>query len=66
MSNHPKPERLNIFTRQVVKYAELVAPRDRYLANVRKLTVDINHLDATIGLFDGMAKAKAASLPNGR
>lgn len=57
MSNAPKPERPNTIAGVVAKHTELVALRDRCLANVRKLTVDIDHLDAAIRLFNGTADA---------
>ncbi|KAJ0346239.1 hypothetical protein COL154_013895 [Colletotrichum chrysophilum] len=36
----------------VAKHAELTALREKYKAEIKKLTVDIDHLDATIWLFD--------------
>lgn len=56
MSNLPKPERPNTVAGLVAKHTELVALRDRYQASIRKLTVDIDHLDAAIRLFDGTAE----------
>ena len=55
MSNAPKPERPNTLAGLVAKHTELVALRERYHDQVRKLTVDIDHLDAAIRLFDGTA-----------
>lgn len=39
------------------KHAELTELRERYRAEIKKLTVDIDHLDATIRLFDPDADA---------
>ena len=39
----------------VAKHTELTVLRDRYRAEIRKLTVDIDHLDAAIRLFDSAA-----------
>lgn len=36
----------------VHKHAELTALREQYRAEIKKLTVDIDHLDASIRLFD--------------
>lgn len=55
MSNAPKPERPNTLSGLVAKHQELVTLRERYHDQVRKLTVDIDHLDAAIRMFDGMA-----------
>lgn len=52
MKNTPSYERPNTVSGLVAKHAELSALRDRYKAEIRKLTVDIDHLDATIRLFD--------------
>jgi hypothetical protein len=43
----------------VAKHAELNALRDRYKAEIKKLTVDIDHLDAAIRLFDPNADTYA-------
>lgn len=56
MSNAPKPARPNTLSGLVAKHAELRALRDSYEAQVKKLTVDIDHLDAAIRLFDGTAE----------
>ena len=53
MSNAPKPERPNTLAGLVAKHQELVTLRERYHDQIRKLTVDIDHLDAAIRLFDG-------------
>ncbi|WP_461428444.1 hypothetical protein [Gymnodinialimonas sp.] len=45
-------ERPNTVSGLVAKHAELSALRDRYKAEIKKLTVDIDHLDASIRLFD--------------
>lgn len=45
-------ERPNTVSGLVAKHAELSALRDRYKAEIKKLTVDIDHLDAAIRLFD--------------
>ncbi|WP_210240269.1 hypothetical protein [Amaricoccus solimangrovi] len=59
MSNMPKPDRPNTLAGLVAKHYELRAMRDRYEAQIKKLTVDIDHLDAAIRLFDGTADHKA-------
>lgn len=55
MSNAPKSERPNTLAGLVAKHQELVTLRERYHDQIRKLTVDIDHLDAAIRLFDGTA-----------
>ncbi len=45
-------ERPNTVSGLVAKHKELSMLRDRYKAEIRKLTVDIDHLDASIRLFD--------------
>ncbi len=45
-------ERPNTVSGLVAKHAELSALRDKYKAEIKKLTVDIDHLDAAIRLFD--------------
>lgn len=59
MSNMPKPDRPNTLAGLVAKHYELRALRDRYEAQIKKLTVDIDHLDAAIRLFDGTADHKS-------
>lgn len=59
MSNTPKYERPNTVSGLVAKHAELLALRDRYKAEIKKITVDIDHLDAAIRLFDPMADSYA-------
>ncbi|MEX1306391.1 MAG: hypothetical protein WEA84_14650 [Rhodovibrionaceae bacterium] len=50
-------ERPNTIFGLKAKHAELTALRRRYRAEIRKLTVDIDHLDAAIRLFDPNADA---------
>ncbi len=45
-------ERPNTVAGLVEKHKELCDLRERYRAEIKKLTVDIDHLDACIGLFD--------------
>lgn len=52
-------ERPNTVAGIVAKHAELSALRDRYKAEIKKLTVDIDHLDAAIRLFDPNADTYA-------
>lgn len=52
-------ERPNTVSGLVAKHAELSALRDRYKAEIKKLTVDIDHLDAAIRLFDPNADTYA-------
>src|SRR5680860_1450837 len=52
-------ERPNTVSGLVAKHAELSALRDRYKAEIKKLTVDIDHLDASIRLFDPNADSYA-------
>lgn len=52
-------ERPNTVAGLVSKHAELSALRDRYKAEIKKLTVDIDHLDAAIRLFDPNADTYA-------
>ena len=59
MDNAPKYERPNTVAGLVAKHAELSALRDRYKAEIKKLTVDIDHLDAAIRLFDPQADTYA-------
>ena len=59
MDNAPKYERPNTVAGLVAKHAELSALRDRYKAEIKKLTVDIDHLDAAIRLFDPNADTYA-------
>lgn len=48
-------ERPNTVAGLVAKHKELCDLRDRYAAEIKKLTVDIDHLDACIRLFDPAA-----------
>jgi hypothetical protein len=52
-------ERPNTVSGLVAKHAELSALRDRYKIEIKKLTVDIDHLDASIRLFDPSADSYA-------
>jgi len=45
-------ERPNTVAGLTAKHAELTALREEYRAAIKKLTVDIDHLDAAIRLFD--------------
>jgi hypothetical protein len=45
-------ERPNTVSGLVAKHAELTALRERYKDQIKKLTVDIDHLDAAIRIFD--------------
>lgn len=48
-------ERPNTVAGLIAKHKELCDLRERYQAEVKKLTVDIDHLDACIRLFDPSA-----------
>ena len=48
-------DRPNTVAGLVAKHRELMALRDKYRAEIKKLTVDIDHLDAAIRLFDPQA-----------
>lgn len=52
MMNTPNYDRPNTVAGLVGKHRELTALRDKYRAEIKKLTVDIDHLDAAIRLFD--------------
>ena len=45
-------ERPNTVSGLQAKRRELISLRDQFEANIKKLTVDIDHLDASIRLFD--------------
>lgn len=45
-------DRPNTVAGLVGKHAELLALREKYRAEIKKLTIDIDHLDAAIRLFD--------------
>jgi hypothetical protein len=45
-------DRPNTVAGLVGKHAELTALREKYRSEIKKLTVDIDHLDAAIRLFD--------------
>lgn len=59
MKNTPTYERPNTVAGLVAKHKELSDLRDRYRAEIKKLTVDIDHLDAAIRLFDPQADTYA-------
>jgi hypothetical protein len=52
MVDFSKYDRPNTVAGLVAKHAELMALRERYRDEIKKLTVDIDHLDAAIRLFD--------------
>lgn len=52
-------DRPNTVSGLVAKHAELLALREKYRAEIKKLTVDIDHLDAAIRLFDPNADTSA-------
>lgn len=52
-------DRPNTVAGLVAKHAELNALRDKYKAEIKKITVDIDHLDAAIRLFDPNADTYA-------
>jgi hypothetical protein len=52
IKNAPAYERPNTVSGLVAKHAELSALRERYKDQIKKLTVDIDHLDAAIRIFD--------------
>jgi hypothetical protein len=52
-------ERPNTVSGLVAKHKELSELRERYRAEIKKLTVDIDHLDACIRLFDPKADSYA-------
>ncbi|WP_116083180.1 hypothetical protein [Tropicimonas sp. IMCC34011] len=52
MSNEPTYQRPNTVAGLVAKHKELSDLRERYKVEIKKLTVDIDHLDAAIRLFD--------------
>lgn len=59
MSNTPKYDRPNTVSGLVAKHAELNALREKYKGEIKKLTVDIDHIDAAIRLFDPQADTYA-------
>lgn len=59
MKNSITYDRPNTVSGLVAKHKELNALRDRYKAEIKKLTVDIDHLDAAIRLFDPDANTYA-------
>ncbi|WP_022693725.1 hypothetical protein [Ponticaulis koreensis] len=52
MQNDTKYERPNTVSGLVAKHKELMDLREKYKAEIKKLTCDIDHLDAAIRLFD--------------
>jgi hypothetical protein len=52
-------ERPNTVSGLVAKHKELSELRERYRAEIKKLTIDIDHLDACIRLFDPGADSYA-------
>lgn len=59
MDTETKYDRPNTVAGLVAKHAELIALREKYKAEIKKLTVDIDHLDAAIRLFDPNADTYA-------
>lgn len=59
MSDDPKYQRPNTVAGLVAKHKELMDLRERYREEIKKLTVDIDHLDACIRLFDPTADTAA-------
>lgn len=59
MSDDVKYERPNTVAGLIAKHKELSTLRDQYRAEIKKLTVDIDHLDAAIRLFDPNADTYA-------
>lgn len=59
MVDTSKYDRPNTVSGLVAKHAELSELRERYKAEIKKLTVDIDHLDAAIRLFDPNADTSA-------
>ena len=52
MMNDTRYDRPNTVAGLVAKHKELSDLREKYRAEIKKLTVDIDHLDAAIRLFD--------------
>lgn len=52
-------DRPNTVAGLVAKHKELSDLRERYRAEIKKLTIDIDHLDAAIRLFDPKAETYA-------
>jgi len=59
MTDFSKYDRPNTVAGLVAKHAELTALREKYRAEIKKITVDIDHLDAAIRLFDPEADTYA-------
>ena len=52
MTEETQYERPNTVSGLKAKHKELSVLREKYKAEIKKLTVDIDHLDAAIRLFD--------------
>ena len=59
MTDAPRYDRPNTVAGLVAKHKELCDLRERYKAEIKKLTVDIDHLDAAIRLFNPSADTYA-------
>jgi hypothetical protein len=59
MTDFSKYDRPNTVSGLVAKHAELTALRERHKTEIKKLTIDIDHLDAAIRLFDPNADTYA-------
>ena len=59
MTHEISYDRPNTVSGLVAKHKELQALREKYKAEIKKLTVDIDHLDAAIRLFDPNADTYA-------
>lgn len=59
MMSTPDYDRPNTVAGLVAKHKELMALREKYRAEIKKLTVDIDHLEAAIRLFDPAADTYA-------
>ena len=59
MTHEIQYDRPNTVAGLIAKHRELTMLRDKYRAEIKKLTVDIDHLDAAIRLFDPNADTYA-------
>jgi hypothetical protein len=59
MTQETTYDRPNTVSGLVAKHKELSALRDKYREEIKKLTIDIDHLDAAIRLFDPNADTYA-------
>lgn len=59
MTHDIEYERPNTVSGLQAKHTELLALREQYKAEIKKLTVDIDHLEASIRLFDPNAEFRA-------